>query len=231
MTRWPVDPAELLLGGLTPEEHLIAERLVREDPAFRAEVDRLRRTAASLNATTPIAGDPPPLDLDAARAARPSAAGRRRAPRRSLVLRPAFAALSAALLLAAGAGGGALLSGGDDEPTRAPATAVALDAFDGAPAPQRATVALRSDAAGLDVRGLAPSRRGEHYELWLLNSGTDLVSVGTFRVGADGRVTADFPLGVDPDRYAFLDVSVEPDDGNPAHSTRSVLRSARRVSA
>lgn len=231
MTRWPVDPAELLLGGLTAEERLIAERLVREDPAFRAEVERLRGVAVALTATgAHDPGSPPALDLDAARAARPAPAGRRRSRRRRiapLVLRPATAGAAAVLLVATGVGGGLLLGGGEDEGAPVAGTEVRLAALEGAPAPRRALVALRDDAAGLDVRGLTPSRRGEHYELWLLNSAKDLVSVGTFRVGADGRVAADFPLGVDPGRYAFVDVSVEPDDGDPGHSSRSVLRSAR----
>lgn len=233
MSRWPVDPAELLLGGLTAEERLIAERLVREDPAFRAEVERLRGAAVALSSTgAHDAGPAPALDLQAARGARPSAAAGRRSRRRlaPLVLRPATAALAAGLLLVTGVAGGLLLpdAGEDDRPA---GTSVPLAALDGAPAPQRASVALRDDAASLDVRGLQPSRDGEHYELWLLNSAEDLVSVGTFRVGDDGRVAADFPLGVDPARYAFLDVSVEQDDGDPGHSANSVLRSAdRRVS-
>ena len=59
----------------------------------------------------------------------------------------------------------------------------------------------------------------------LLNSAKDLVSVGTFRAGADGRAEAGFTLGVDPARFAALDVSVKPADGDPRHSTRSLLRS------
>jgi hypothetical protein len=32
------------------------------------------------------------------------------------------------------------------------------------------------------------------------------------------------PVAVDVSRYQLVDVSLEPDDGNPAHSQRSVLR-------
>ena len=76
------------------------------------------------------------------------------------------------------------------------------------------------------MTGLRPSRPGEYYELWLLNSPDDLVSVGAFRVGEDGTATVEFPLGVDPRRYQLVDVSVERDDGDPGHSARSVLRSS-----
>jgi hypothetical protein len=34
------------------------------------------------------------------------------------------------------------------------------------------------------------------------------------------------PVGVDPAAARFVDVSVERDDGDPAHSGRSVLRSS-----
>ena len=50
------------------------------------------------------------------------------------------------------------------------------------------------------------------------------MSLGSFRVGAKGGATVELPLPVDPSRYRFLDVSVERDDGDPSHSSRSVLR-------
>ena len=48
--------------------------------------------------------------------------------------------------------------------------------------------------------------------------------MGSFRVGRDGRVDAHMPVAVDVGRYRLVDVSLEPDDGDPAHSQRSVLR-------
>ena len=50
-------------------------------------------------------------------------------------------------------------------------------------------VARAGGRATLAVSGLAPSRRGEFYELWLLSPPGDLVSLGSFRVGASGRAT------------------------------------------
>ena len=75
------------------------------------------------------------------------------------------------------------------------------------------------------AEGLRPSRAREFYELWLLDGPGRLVSVGTFRAGADGRARARFTLAVDPRDYATLDVSVEPVEGGPEHSAESVLRS------
>jgi anti-sigma-K factor RskA len=78
---------------------------------------------------------------------------------------------------------------------------------------------------GLDVAGLPASRRGDYYEVWALRTPARLVSLGTFRVGADGRARMSMRLTVDLRRFPILDVSRERADGDPAHSTVSVLRS------
>ena len=52
-----------------------------------------------------------------------------------------------------------------------------------------------------------------------------MVSLGTFTVGRDGRAVVTLPVTADPRRYPVMDVSIEPADGNPAHSGHSVLRS------
>jgi hypothetical protein len=75
----------------------------------------------------------------------------------------------------------------------------------------------------VDTTGLTPVE-GEFYELWLLDleggEVKDLVSLGT--IDADGRYRiAD---NIDLRRYHVVDISLEPDDGNPSHSGDSVLR-------
>jgi hypothetical protein len=148
----------------------------------------------------------------------------RAAPRRrALTLRPLPALAAVLLLLALGAGGALLAAGGD--PDRGPGRALALSPLrPGGAAQGQVRLARAGGRATLKVSGLAPSRRGEFYELWLLSPPGDLVSLGSFRVPAGGRATLQVPLPVDPSRYRFLDVSVEPDDGDPAHSSRSILR-------
>lgn len=74
------------------------------------------------------------------------------------------------------------------------------------------------------VRGLKPSARGDFYELWLLGDDGELVSLGSFRAPRSGAATVRVPLPVDPARYRYLDVSREPDDGDPGHSSISILR-------
>jgi anti-sigma-K factor RskA len=141
--------------------------------------------------------------------------------RRALTLRPLPALAAVLLLLALGAGGALLITARDPAPSRT-LTLTSLRP-DGA-AQGKVRLARTGGRATLAVSGLAPSRRGEFYELWLLSPPGDLVSLGSFRVSAGGRATLQVPLPVDPSRYRFLDVSVEPDDGDPAHSSHSVLR-------
>jgi anti-sigma-K factor RskA len=78
----------------------------------------------------------------------------------------------------------------------------------------------------VELDGIPPMSREEYLELWLLREGEDMVSLGTFRPRADGRVRVALPVGVDPAAARFVDVSVERDDGDPTHSGRSVLRSS-----
>jgi anti-sigma-K factor RskA len=70
-----------------------------------------------------------------------------------------------------------------------------------------------------DLAGL-PSQR--FYEVWLLDPATQkMLAVGVLPPSGNGayEVTAGLMAG-----YSAVDVSLQPDDGNPAHSQTSVLR-------
>ncbi len=72
----------------------------------------------------------------------------------------------------------------------------------------------------LDLSSLPP-RDGAFYEVWLLDLDHGrLLSLGPAR--PDG--TYALPPGTDVGEYPTVDVSVEPDDGDPGHSGTSVLR-------
>lgn len=94
----------------------------------------------------------------------------------------------------------------------------ALGGFDGEGRAELTDRTLEVDLEGLT----APD--GSFYELWLLDlTGgelQDLRSLG--RVSADGSFV--IPADVDLDQFSVVDVSIEPDDGNPDHSGDSVLR-------
>ncbi|HKG04746.1 MAG TPA: anti-sigma factor [Conexibacter sp.] len=163
---------------------------------------------------------------------RPRRERRRRWLRGPLVVRPAFAALGAAALLALGIGLGTLIDGGNGTPSGAPAIARTLPLQplqSGAPAHGRALVA---DAGGgaqrvtLRLRGLAPSRAHQFYEVWLMDASGPLIAIGSFRVGADGSATVKLPLPVPATRYQYFDISVQPEGDDANHSGDSVLRGA-----
>jgi hypothetical protein len=63
---------------------------------------------------------------------------------------------------------------------------------------------------------------GQFYEVWLLDPGAGTM----FPVGVlspDGQARFTLPASV-VGRYQVIDVSLEADDGDPAHSTHSLLR-------
>ncbi|MGB5756669.1 MAG: anti-sigma factor [Acidimicrobiales bacterium] len=123
-------------------------------------------------------------------------------------------AVAAAFLLVAVPVGLAL--GGDGNGRTA--ELLALGGFDGA-----GTAELNGRTLAVDLDSADPPA-GSFYELWLLDLDgaelRDLRSLG--RVGPDGSYTV--PEDVDLDRFSVVDVSIEPDDGNPDHSGDSVLR-------
>lgn len=148
----------------------------------------------------------------------PPAAPRRR---RALTLRPLPALAAVLVLLALGGTLGARLADtGDGTERSVPLAPLTL----GGGADGELRLGSAGKRATFVASGLRPSRRNEFYELWFLRPDGALVALGSFRVGADGRARVNVPVPVDPTRYQFVDVSVEPDDGDPSHSSRSVLR-------
>jgi hypothetical protein len=73
----------------------------------------------------------------------------------------------------------------------------------------------------VDARGL-PANSGFH-EVWLLDANaTKLVSLGALPSGSVGTFT--IPPGVTLKDFPVVDISLEPYDGNPAHSHDSLMR-------
>ena len=158
-----------------------------------------------------------------------------RRPRRSLAERFGFAwpsvaaaAFSALLILAVGVGVGTQLGSDGSTSPAEPVTTLSLDTI-GNEVPEGASgeVLLTGDAGDqmtLDVSGLEQTGDREYYELWLLGEEGELVSLGSFRVPEDGSSEIEVPLPVNPANYSYFDVSIEPENGSPGHSGRSVLR-------
>jgi hypothetical protein len=145
---------------------------------------------------------------------------------------PRLLAIAAGCLvigLLGGVLGTRVLSGpGDPAPTAAPV--VAATRLDGLPAAPTAsgqadvTESAQGRTLDLDVRKLGVP--DGFYEVWLIDpTVTKMVPVGVLS-GTEGRFS--LPAGVDLADYPLVDVSVEPLDGNPAHSGNSVLRGTLR---
>jgi anti-sigma-K factor RskA len=215
--------ADYLLGELPEHERVEVERRIDRDATFAGAVARMRAVVEGLEAV-PGAGWPtrdaaalpplPPL---------PGLASRRRL---AWAPRPVVAVAAAVAVLAAGIAIGALVAGGgDDAPPEGPALALARlgDAGPSAHGEAR-VVGGDEDTLRVQVNGLRPSGTGAVYELWLLDGADRLLSLGSFRVPASGDAEVDVPLPVPVTDFRYIDVSLEPEDGDPAHSGDSVLR-------
>jgi hypothetical protein len=200
-----------------------------DDALVGAEVD-----AAALDAIARRIGDlgpdamiqPPPPGLFAAIEAELAQGAEEPAvaevvelpPRRSRrVLIGALGAAAAVLIAVTTA---TIVRDDDPAPTAEEVALEALPEFSGAAG--SATVVLDGDArtVGVDLTGVdVPA--GSHLELWLLDESVEqLVSLG--RLSGDGPHT--IPTDVDLATTPIVDVSIEPDDGDPAHSGVSVVR-------
>lgn len=128
---------------------------------------------------------------------------------------------------------------------------ITVMASDGTSGDQLATATLANDGASIDVELKATaallrdgdlqrlrvnfddqvrdvlintghlSPESEHLALWL----TDPVREQVLPLGVvDGDTVAAIPNNIDITNFAVVDVSIEPTDGNPAHSGRTVIR-------
>jgi anti-sigma-K factor RskA len=209
MSGRPIRPAEVVLGLVDPADEPEVRRLLAEDPLFRDEVARLRTTTARLEQLDRGAWRPePPPPV---RAAPPPP------ERRSRRLR--WPALAAGGLAAAAVAAALVLTPGSRGPTSRTIALRPIGDVSGS-----ATLTIAGNGAELRGSGMPPSGADDYYEAWLADRRGRMISMGTFRVGADGRVDAHMPVAVDLADYALVDVSLEPDDGNPVHSDTSVMR-------
>lgn len=111
---------------------------------------------------------------------------------------------------------------GDDDPAL---RTVALSPVGDVPG-WAATIEITPRDMHLVADGLPQLPPKTVYEAWLGRADGSMVSVGTFTVDTTGHVDGRMTLSVNPSDFSAVDVSVEPEDGNPAHSTRSVFHAA-----
>jgi predicted anti-sigma-YlaC factor YlaD len=65
--------------------------------------------------------------------------------------------------------------------------------------------------------------RDEYYEMWYAKESGERISCGTFRAQPGSTTTVDLTAPVNAVSYPKIEVTREPDDGNPAASGQEVL--------
>jgi hypothetical protein len=229
------DPEELLVGDLSPEELAALRGRAADDPDLAAALS-LAEALSAADADVWRAAETPALRFA------PEGAGRElpiwsrlciRSDARQHSVGAPFVTALATVLLVIGLGAGFLLRGGIDggpETDRRleAATPVSLIRAGAAPVEAGGVARMVTGSDGrmvVRVHGLRPTGDRGWYQVWMRGSGRT-VSVGNFRVRADGTGVAKMPLHVDPRRYPAMDVTLQtPADGG-RHSGVSVLRSS-----
>jgi anti-sigma-K factor RskA len=143
---------------------------------------------------------------------------------------PLLAVAAAAMLIVAGVA----LTRSDSPTTIAHAELAFLPGFDEAGGSAAASADLVDDDGDEVIRiddEALPFDLDEDasLELWLIEPDADgnvvdLVSLGD--IEPDGARRFEIPAGYDPTVFSVVDISIEPHDGDAAHSGRSILRGA-----
>lgn len=203
-----------VLGELTAEEERELEHHLEECSSCWNQLSIIWGTH---NALREAAASGPPPELKARTLARVKG----ESPARFGYGWKLWVPMAAALLVAAVLGTGLLRTITDDS----------------SPGVQLAATSLAPDAGGevqveevgenlqvkLEVRGLPKLKEGEYYEMWYYAEDGSRISCGTFRVGPEGRTTVNLSAPATAKRYPEIEVTREPDDGDPGASGDEVL--------
>jgi anti-sigma factor RsiW len=213
----------LLLGELPPatavavDRHLAGCDPCRRDLAAVAVASSALRDVARL----PFAETPshPPMRLPAGDPDRPGDRGE--LPASVPHDRSRWLLGAAAVLVALALGVGGLTIGRDPDTARGQTVALT------APAAGAATAEARMRGGGDDqimtmtAKGLPRPPAGAYYEVWLVGDTGEEFPVGVLAPNGEGIWSLPADVAA---RYRSIDVTVEPADGNPSRSDRTVLR-------
>jgi anti-sigma factor RsiW len=216
----------LLLGELPPaaavavDRHLAGCDPCRRDLAAVAVASSALRDVARL----PFAETPklPPVRLPAGGPDRPGDRGElpasvlRDRPRRSRWLLGA-----AAVLVALALGVGGLTIGRDPDTARGQTVALTAPAAGAATAEARMRGGGDDQVMTMTAKGLPRPPAGAYYEVWLVGDPGEEFPVGVLAPNGEGIWSLPADVAA---RYRSVDVTVEPADGNPSRSDRTVLR-------
>lgn len=207
-----------VLGELTDVETRELERHLESCATCRENLEDVRYAHGTLK----TAVDGPPPELKEWVLARVRAEARQSPTAGWKVWLPAAAAV---LLVATVLGFGVLrmVSG--------PPDGLALTATSAAP---QAGGELRGEQVGenfkveLEAWGLPEPREGEYYEMWYAREGGERISCGTFQAQKDGHTTVNMSAPASAVAYPQVEVTLEPDDGDPGSSGKVVLKGSLR---
>ncbi len=144
--------------------------------------------------------------------------------RRTRRFRTSTVAVAASVAAVVGIGAGVigtLLTTSDDTPPVA--EAIRLEPLAGKSGDGTADLIRESTGSQLKVTAAGLDATQGFYEVWLINTdGKRMVSLGILNPRTGG--TFQIPPAVTTQGYRIVDVSLEPDDGDPEHSRDSVIR-------
>lgn len=212
----------LLLGELPPasavavDRHLAACDPCRRDLAAVAVASSALRDISRLPFVQ--ASDLPPLQLSAVG---PTHRGGRTGPPGPPQHRSRWLLGAAAVLVALLLGVGAFTIGRDRDAGRGQTVALGAPAAGGATAEARMRGAGDDQIMTMTAQGLPRPPAGAYYEVWLVGDGGQELPVGV--LAPDGEGVWSLPAEVAA-RYRAIDVTLEPADGDPSRSDRTVLR-------
>ncbi|MEY3734535.1 MAG: hypothetical protein RL347_1894 [Actinomycetota bacterium] len=205
----------------------IGEEPTADEALHLVTCDACRREWESLRAVADVARDldddelvAPPAHVWAAISEEISADSGNVVPMRAKRGFAPWIAVAAAIGLVLGGVGGAMLM--RSTPPEIVAS-VALEPLADYAATGNAAVEIvdGTEMLAVDVTGL-PSTDG-YFEVWLLSpDASSMIALGT--LGPDERAMLPLPAGVSLADYPVVDISAEPYDGDPTHSTDSVVR-------
>jgi hypothetical protein len=142
-----------------------------------------------------------------------------------------LAGVAAALALLAGVGVGRLGTGTDEIPEAVnPPTdsgtvvaATPLTALDSDAERGEASAVQTDDTVTIKVSASELGDEPGVHEVWLINvDGKRMISIGLLASGDEGEFAV--PMDLIDEGYRIVDISVEPDDGDPTHSGVSIAR-------
>lgn len=211
--RFEVLLGPYLLGELSVEEVRELEHHLEGCSGCRSELARARQSHDLLRELA--AGGPPPELRD-----RVLARVRGEVPASSRG-RWRIWVPAAALLVVAVLGAGLLWTITEDSSEGIPLTATVPASEGGGEV--RGEVEGGNLQIELVVWGLPELRKDEYYEMWYAREGGGRISCGTFRAQPGGRTTVNLTAPVGARSYPEIEVTREPDDGDPGSSGEKVL--------